>query len=76
LRNNLESKRDNQANQDQILPGNIKKKNLTGGSTFGFVPAMKSQLLPYYVNGRSSMKECELMRLSDGTRNHFGYANF
>ena len=32
---------------------------ITGGSTFGFVAAMKSRKLPYFVNGKdSSMKGC------------------
>jgi hypothetical protein len=49
---------------------------ITGGSTFGFVSAMKSQRLPYYINGQSSMKVCKLMKLSDGTKNQFGFALF
>ena len=33
---------------------------MTGGSTFGFIAAMKSQRTPYYVNGRANMKHCRL----------------
>jgi hypothetical protein len=47
---------------------------ITGGSTFGFVSAMKSLRIPYYINGHSSMKECKRMSLSDGTINHFGFS--
>ena len=35
----------------------------TGGSTYGFVAALKSQQAAYYVNGRSTMSECKLHEL-------------
>lgn len=49
---------------------------MTGGSTFGFLASMKSLRLPYYINGRSSIKQCKLIRLSKPTINHLGFAVF
>ncbi len=38
---------------------------LTGGSTYGFVAAMKRKKMPYYVNGNSAaMVKCERMTLA------------
>jgi hypothetical protein len=38
---------------------------VTGASTFGWVAAMKSQKLPFYVNGQNKMYKCLRARLSD-----------
>lgn len=35
---------------------------LTGGSTFGFIASMKSQTIPFYVEGKSEMTNCEYFR--------------
>ena len=48
----------------------------TGGSTFGFVAAMKSQRAAYYVNGRSNMTECKLHELGKPSLTDTGYAVF
>ncbi len=37
---------------------------ITGGSTFGFIAATKSKKMPFYVNGNSSMEQCEQMSLN------------
>ena len=37
---------------------------VTGGSTFGFLAAMRSGRLPLYVNGRANMSECARTSLS------------
>lgn len=36
----------------------------TGGSTFGFVAAIKANKMPFYVNGQTDMEYCTKMRLS------------
>jgi hypothetical protein len=38
---------------------------VTGASTFGWVAGMKSQKLPFYVNGQKKMYKCLRSRLSD-----------
>ena len=38
---------------------------VTGGSTFGFLAAMKSGRLPYYLNGRMNMTACKRVQLAD-----------
>ncbi len=48
----------------------------TGGSTFGFVAAMKSQRAAYYINGRSNMTECKLHELGKPSLTDTGYAVF
>ena len=49
---------------------------ITGGSTYGFVAAMKSQRAAYYVNGRSNMTECKLHELGKPSLTDTGYAVF
>lgn len=49
---------------------------VTGGSTYGFVPAMKSLKLPYYVNGQQSMKKCIPFRFSHPSITNIGYSVF
>ena len=51
----------------------------TGGSTFGFVPAMKNRNFnrPYYLNGNRGMKQCEILNFSRPSVNgNVGYAVF
>ena len=38
---------------------------ITGGSTFGWISAMKMQKLPYFVNGFRSMDKCLRANLGD-----------
>jgi hypothetical protein len=38
---------------------------ITGGSTFGFVVAMKTLKLPYFINGYSKMTKCSRTLLAD-----------
>ena len=45
---------------------------ITGGSTYGFVAAMKSLKKPYYVNGRSNMSTCRLHELSRPSHTDLG----
>ena len=51
---------------------------ITGGSTYGFVAAMKSLKQAYYVNGKSNMLTCRLHELSSPslTNNKSGFAVF
>ncbi len=49
---------------------------ITGGSTFGFVAAMKSFKKPYYVNGRSNMSKCQLHEHSKPSITDTGFAVF
>ena len=49
---------------------------VTGGSTFGWIAAMKMQKLPFYVNGFSSMKKCMRATLSDPPVIPAGFAVF
>ena len=46
---------------------------ITGGSTFGFVAAMKRQELGYFVNGKGSMNDCQKVTFSrtGSTGNNF-----
>ena len=38
---------------------------ITGGSTFGWIAAMKNLKLPFYINGQSSqMRKCERVNMS------------
>ena len=37
---------------------------ITGGSTFGWIAAMKSFKMPFYVNGKSTMQACARANLS------------
>ena len=38
---------------------------ITGGSTFGWIAAMKSLRMPFYINGKSSlMRKCERVDMS------------
>ena len=51
---------------------------LSGGSTFGFIAAMKTKRMPYYVDGwRSKKPKCEMVRLSKPPmRPFFDYSVF
>ncbi len=49
---------------------------LTGGSTFGFVAAMKQLKMPFYVNGRMNMNKCERMSLGAPSLTHAKVAVF
>ena len=49
---------------------------LTGGSTFGFIASIKSQKIPFYVEGKSEMTMCEIFRFYAPSRNHRGDAVF
>ena len=49
---------------------------MTGGSTFGFIAAMKSQRTPYYVNGRANMSACQLHEHANPSLNDRGLAVF
>ena len=45
---------------------------MTGGSTFGFLAAMRKGILPYYVNGNLNMTECKRSVLSNApARKHW-----
>ena len=45
---------------------------VTGGSTFGWIAAMKMLKLPFYVIGASSMEKCLRAELSNPPSNQFG----
>ena len=49
---------------------------LTGGSTYGFVAALKTRRRPFYVNGRRKVKTCELFDFSAPSRRPTGEAVF
>jgi hypothetical protein len=49
---------------------------VTGGSTFGWLAAMKMLKMPFYVNGRSSMEKCLRADLSRPPVNPFDRAVF
>ena len=49
---------------------------ITGGSTFGWVSAMKKLKLPLYINGFSSMSECLRAEFSQAPKTPSGYAVF
>ncbi len=50
---------------------------LTGGSTYGFLSALKAAKLPLYVNGHSDeMKRCERMNFRNLTWAYHGYSVF
>ena len=49
---------------------------VTGGSTFGWVAAMKMQKLPFYINGFTDMRNCLRATLSDPPRIPSGYSTF
>jgi hypothetical protein len=40
----------------------------TGGSTFGFVAAMKSFRVPYFIDGKSSQMKCYRTRLGTSSQ--------
>lgn len=48
---------------DIELLSNCNETILTGGSTFGFIGSLKSQKLPYFVEGRKSSNRCKLLNL-------------
>ena len=45
---------------------------ITGGSTYGFVAAMKSLKKAYYINGRLNMSTCRLHELSRPSHTDLG----
>lgn len=47
---------------------------LTGGSTFGFLSAMRKGRYPYFVSGGVKMKRCSYFSFSNPSRNLNGYA--
>lgn len=49
---------------------------ITGGSTFGFMAAFKSQQMPYYVDGKRAWKSCALFEFSTPSRRPTGEAVF
>jgi hypothetical protein len=49
---------------------------ITGGSTFGFIGVMKSQKMPYFVEGGRSVEKCEKFRFSRPPRTPAGAAIF
>lgn len=49
---------------------------ITGGSTFGFMASIKSQKMPYYVEGKRSMPECKVFEFFAPTRIPKGDAIF
>ncbi len=49
---------------------------ISGGSTFGFIAAMKSLKKSYYVNGRRNMSTCKLQELSTPSLTDTGFAIF
>ncbi len=49
---------------------------LSGGSTFGFVAAMKRLKMPYYVNGQVNMANCVRMSLGQPSLTPKNYAVF
>ena len=49
---------------------------LTGGSTFGFIAAIRKKELPFYVNGKKNQKECIKMKLSEPSITTSGFAVF
>lgn len=49
---------------------------MSGGSTFGYVASMKNGKLPYYIDGKSSMKKCLRTVLSAPPRTPSGSAIF
>ena len=49
---------------------------MSGGSTFGYVASMKNKKLPYYIDGKSSMKKCLRTVLSAPSRTPAGSAVF
>ena len=49
---------------------------ITGGSTFGWISAMKQFKLPLYINGFSTMQECVRAELSKLPKTPSGYGVF
>ena len=49
---------------------------LTGGSTFGFIGSLKSQKIPYFVEGRRSSNECKLLDFHAPARRPAGFSVF
>lgn len=49
---------------------------LTGGSTFGFISALKSQKRPYFVEGRRSKNTCKFLDFYAPARSPYGYSSF
>ncbi len=47
-----------------------------GGSTYGFLAAMKSFVNPYYINGQANMTHCLRHRLSQPSITDQGFAIF
>ena len=49
---------------------------VTGGSTFGWISAMKSLRLPLYINGFSSMEKCLRAEFNRPPKTPYGYSVF
>jgi hypothetical protein len=49
---------------------------ISGGSTFGFVAAMRKKQLPFYINGKKNQKKCSKMKLSEPSITKSGFAVF
>jgi hypothetical protein len=49
---------------------------LTGGSTFGFIGSLKSQKIPYFVEGKRSSNECKLLDFHAPARRPAGFSVF
>ncbi len=49
---------------------------ISGGSTFGFVAAMKRKKDPYFVNGNKNMSECLRHELAKPSVTNLNYAVF
>ena len=49
---------------------------ISGGSTFGFVAAIRKKQLPFYINGNKNQKKCSKMKLSEPSITKSGFAVF
>lgn len=49
---------------------------ITGGSTFGFIPALMNQRRPYYVNGQVDINTCQKFKFFSPPKNYKNYSIF
>jgi hypothetical protein len=49
---------------------------ISGGSTYGFVAAMRQNELPFYVNGRRNTEKCLKMKFSQPSITNLGFSVF
>lgn len=61
---------------DSELLGRADELIISGGSSFGFIAALKSGKLSYFIDGKRSYEECKRMTLSRTPRRPEGYAIF